>query len=284
MENKTYSFAGVKIRIESEEPIRDSGEFPAFIAGDEKADFTVRVIQNAVPERTGICISEKPASALYFSDGTKKLYSSYCTAYDRKWHDYACFERKGDAGILTVDGTDGLWDNMIIKAIALPALMLEKGRAVLHSSYVLHKGKAVIFTGASGAGKSTQAALWNESFGAVTVNGDRTALGFENGVLTAYGFPLCGSSAVALNVTAPVKAVVSLGKSAENSISMVGAGEAFGILMNGMCYEPRDREESELASDFASKTAASVPVYRFLCRPDSSAAEFLERILYEENK
>ena len=52
-------------------------------------------------------------------------------------------------------------------------VLLTKGVLHLHSSFVLYKDKALVFTAPSGIGKTTQAELWRDFQGALIVNGGR---------------------------------------------------------------------------------------------------------------
>ena len=50
----------------------------------------------------------------------------------------------------------------------------------LHSASILYKGKAWLFSGHSGMGKSTHTALWHKYFQTPYLNGDLNLIGFEN--------------------------------------------------------------------------------------------------------
>lgn len=60
--------------------------------------------------------------------------------------------------------------------IAMERILMEQEAAILHASFIEYEGQAVLFTGPSGIGKSTQAGLWEQYEDAQILNGDRTIL------------------------------------------------------------------------------------------------------------
>ena len=58
---------------------------------------------------------------------------------------------------------ENLRTQLLLEGVDLFDILAERGMLVLHSSYVLRaEGDAILFSGASGIGKSTQAELWRE--------------------------------------------------------------------------------------------------------------------------
>lgn len=67
-------------------------------------------------------------------------------------------------------------------------ILLTKGVLHLHSSFVLHQGKALLFTGPSGIGKTTQAELWRDYQGSMIVNGDACLMRKIEGAYFRYHY------------------------------------------------------------------------------------------------
>ena len=86
-------------------------------------------------------------------------------------------------------------------------------------------GEGILFSGPSGIGKSTQAALWERFAGARTINGDRGLV--CPAARTVSGIFYAGTSGICQNVTAPLRAVVLLGQAAENRVVRARPQEAF---------------------------------------------------------
>lgn len=90
----------------------------------------------------------------------------------------------------------------------------------LHCSAVVLDGKAYLFSGDSGMGKSTHTRLWQRVFGpgARVINDDKPALRVIDGVWYAYGTPWCGKDGINLNEKAPVAGVCFLKQAPHNAI------------------------------------------------------------------
>ena len=65
----------------------------------------------------------------------------------------------------------------------------------IHSSCIVYRGKAVLFLGASGTGKSTHTRLWLENIeGSTLLNDDSPFVRVEDGKVWAYGSPWSGKT------------------------------------------------------------------------------------------
>ena len=96
----------------------------------------------------------------------------------------------------------------------------------LHSSYIIYHDKAILFTGPSGIGKTTQAELWRDYQGAEIINGDVTLIRKWDGRYCAFGAPIHGSSPYCENKSAPIEALIVLQQGTENQIEVLNHFEA----------------------------------------------------------
>lgn len=167
-----------------------------------------------------------------------------------------------------------LWQNM-----ALPQLLAPFGALILHASYIEVNGRAVLFTAASGTGKSTQAALWEKHRGAVICNGDKTGLRVRDGVLYAYGLPFCGTSGICHNVTLPVAAIVALSQAPENHVTRLTPAVAAQTVMANVYADRYIPEEWNRILNLTLDVVSRVPVFHLACTPDERAVEILEKYL-----
>ena len=71
-----------------------------------------------------------------------------------------------------------------------------KGMLFLHSASLLYEGKAWLFSGSSGTGKSTHTNLWHTLWGTPVLNGDLNLLAIKDGKPMIYGTPWCGTSGI----------------------------------------------------------------------------------------
>lgn len=163
----------------------------------------------------------------------------------------------------------------LYEILDLQHYLLRFRRLLIHGAYVLHEGRAIIFTAPSGVGKSTQAELWRQHCGAAVINGDRVVIGFENGRLMAYGFPFSGSSDDCENVDAPVAAIVSLSQAKENRLQRLNGIEALRQLLRGVYLQPENQTDLPKQFDFVAEVVQKIPIYHLACLPDQNAAQLL---------
>lgn len=93
---------------------------------------------------------------------------------------------------------DEAFRNELFHAIRLGFLYLAQrnGMAVLHSASVLYRGRAWLFSGPSGTGKSTHAALWQTQYQTPLINGDLNLIAMQGDTPMIYGIPWCGTSGI----------------------------------------------------------------------------------------
>ncbi len=158
------------------------------------------------------------------------------------------------------------------------ALMLHEA-VVLHASYINRDGQAILFTGPSGTGKSTQAELWEQYAGAEIINGDRALLRRRGSVWHAFGYPCCGSSMICQNRTLPLKAIVILEQAKENRVESLSASQKIRALVSGTEIYLWDTDEINQAFHLAEQISKEVPVIKLACRPDKNAVTVLKEYL-----
>ena len=169
-------------------------------------------------------------------------------------------------------GTAGIFNR-----IGMETLLLQNRGLLLHSSLVKYGENAIIFSGPSGVGKSTQADIWREYLGAEVLNGDRAALRKENGVWNAYGSPYAGTSEIYKNDFAPLKAVVILRQARENRFTRLTDGEAFRYIYPEISIHHWQKEFVSKATDICLEMLADIPVYMLECLPEKDAALLVKK-------
>ena len=176
---------------------------------------------------------------------------------------------------------ENLRTQLLLEAVDLFDILAERGMLVLHSSYVLRaEGDAILFSGASGIGKSTQAELWREFAAARVINGDRSLVDVDRGM--AHGIFYSGTSGICENHSAPIRAIVLPEQRAENRVFVPAHREAFMRLLNQCSYYPWDAESAALMTELVARLVGRVPIYRLDCRKDEGAVRALENELRRE--
>lgn len=166
--------------------------------------------------------------------------------------------------------------------LGFESYLLRKNKLCLHASLVDTPFGGILFSGASGIGKSTQAELWCRYRGARQINGDRPILSKESDGWSAWGSPYAGSSKVHVNACCPVRAIVLLRQAPVCSLRNLSPGEAFRGVWAGLTVHTWDKDFVEKASALAIDLISSVPVIEFGCTPDKQAVDYLEQALQKE--
>ena len=152
----------------------------------------------------------------------------------------------------------------------------------LHSSLIRYQDRAILFSAPSGTGKSTQADLWKQYRGADPINGDRSIIRKKDGKWTAYGSPYAGTSGLFRNESVPIRTIVVLRQSEENTVRLLGQGEAFRYLYSETVVPRWNQETHSHIMDIITQITAEIPVVMLSCRPEESAVDLLDQFLQEE--
>lgn len=163
-------------------------------------------------------------------------------------------------------------------SVSLAQLMLVKNVFFLHSSFITVDGKAILFSAASGVGKSTQAALWQKHCGAEIINGDKSGILIEDGIY-ACGVPFCGTSGICKNHILPLGAIVLLSQAESNSTRQLTGVEALQGVMQNIHLDFLAPDEKRRCVDLIIELLSFVPVYALACTPEKEAVITLENEL-----
>lgn len=146
--------------------------------------------------------------------------------------------------------------------------------AAVHSSVIVKDGRAVMFLGESGTGKSTHTRLWRGTIkGATLLNDDSPFVGVEDGQAVVYGSPWSGKTPCYKAECYPLLAVVRLSQAPHNRIRPLRGVQAIGALLPSL--PPAfafDRELEEHTLAMLSAVLRSVKAYHLECLPNGEAA------------
>ena len=156
----------------------------------------------------------------------------------------------------------------------------KKGLFAIHSASILYHDKAWLFSGHSGMGKSTHTALWHELFGTPYLNGDLNLLGFEDGHITVYGIPWCGTSEIFTTEQYELGGIVLLGRDSQTDrLEKLPPSEKILRVMQRMISPAWKEIQLTRNLSFAEKIADCVPVLHFLCTKNPSAAHTMKNAI-----
>lgn len=150
---------------------------------------------------------------------------------------------------------------------------------MLHASAVELDGKAYLFSGPCGMGKSTHTGLWRQIFGekAQIFNDDKPALRREDGRWYAYGTPWCGKDGINQNKRVPLAGICFLKRGQENVIRRLGEKDAIGHVLYQTLRRFGTVERLEPLLDSLGRLVREIPVYEMENLPKEAAA----RLSYE---
>lgn len=146
---------------------------------------------------------------------------------------------------------------------------------LLHSSMVRLHGKANLFFGVSGTGKSTHSRLWLEYVPECDLmNDDNPIIRFDkDGTLIGYGSPWSGKTLCYRNVSAPVRALVRLEQAPENRIRPLHALDAYASVVAASSTIRWNRRIMDALVPTVERVAMHVPCFHLGCRPDEEAVK-----------
>lgn len=206
-------------------------------------------------------------------------YIKVCKRFDEYSYNIIFTQKKGKSGG-TVYFTDNGYEklkttNELFEMIDTMSALLYYDALLLHSSFIEHNGKAVLFSGNSGAGKSTQADIWKEYRGAQVINGDRAILSRDENGWTACGNPACGSSGICENKKFPLDTIVFVKQSKINKVNELSGFEKFMRLTSQLFCGARKKDDTEKLMQLTEKLASEIRIIELECTADERAADVL---------
>jgi hypothetical protein len=153
-------------------------------------------------------------------------------------------------------------------------LLAKQGGLLVHAASVVRNGRAFLFAGVSGAGKTTISRLAPPN--ATLLTDEISYLRREADGYVAYGTPFAGELAQpGENVRAPLAALYLLAQGAENRIDPVADADALRALLQCVLFFAHDSEIVAHVFDSACHLVQRVPVRRLTFVPDSHVWELI---------
>ena len=152
--------------------------------------------------------------------------------------------------------------------------LTEQAGMLIHSSALVAEGRAWLFSGRSGVGKSTHTGLWQQHFGDAVyiLNDDKPAVRLVEGSFYAYGTPWSGKTNLNVNRKVPLGGIVFLAQAQENRICRMEPTEAFPALFE---QTVRNLSGEQMADFFvtADQLLQEIPVWRLECSISQEAVK-----------
>lgn len=172
--------------------------------------------------------------------------------------------------------------------IAFSQAILREKAVSVHASAVYGNGKAYLFMGKSGTGKSTHSALWINTFdGFDLLNDDNPVIRMQQGKAWAYGTPWSGKTPCYKNLGVPVEGIVRLKQALVNRFLPQNGTNAFILLLPACSVIRIDSYLSGLVCDMLAQMSEITPIGLLECLPNKEAVllcrKGIENIEIEKN-
>jgi hypothetical protein len=154
-------------------------------------------------------------------------------------------------------------------------VLAREGGFLLHAASALRNGKAFLFTGVSGAGKTTISSLAPAD--AILLTDEISYVRRQDAGYVAFGTPFTGElDKLGENISAPITALYLLAKGTENRIDPVLPAEAARALLANILFFAEDEELVQSTFHSAFEFVSRVPVSRLTFVPDARVWELIQ--------
>lgn len=248
--DKRYRFGTVVIRVISDIALKEDERFEAFVVNESLENFSVIVHaldKSVIDKDEKSFYSERTGNTIHFYINEKYIPN------------------------MTIAN--------LFSGAKAAVLLPEKSQFILHAAYIVHEGKAILFSAPSGTGKSTQARYWEMYRNAEIVNEDRVIITCEDGIYYANGCWAMGKSHTCKNIKVPIRAVILLEQGKENKIKKLHAIEKYQKIVIQCSFDDKEKEQCNLITNMVLDMIENVPIIGYACVNDSSSVEGLEKYL-----
>ena len=153
-------------------------------------------------------------------------------------------------------------------------ILAKQGGFLVHAASAIRGGRAFLFAGVSGAGKTTISRLAPSD--AILLTDEISYVRRDGNAYRACGTPFAGELArVGENQSAPLAALFLLEKGPENRIERVAPPEAVRMLLRNILFFAEDAELVNLVFRSACEFVERVPMRRLIFVPDERVWEMI---------
>ena len=233
-----------------------------------------------------IKIADKVLEINAFNETTKR----YCGKFlSEENPDYVITMTEEDLKNESSNSADGkVYVNEEISALyrRIANIFVEDGIIVFHGSSFMINNCGFIITARSGVGKSTHSKLLSDLIGEdfKYINDDKPLL-LVNDSVTIYSSPWNGKERRGNNISAPLKAIMFLGRSEEPNFRKIINKEEIYIKLLSQTYLPKEKASREKALKIVDKLLRDVNFYEINVNQNEESAKMTyERIIKDETK
>jgi hypothetical protein len=153
-------------------------------------------------------------------------------------------------------------------------ILARQGGFLVHAASAIHHGRAFLFAGVSGAGKTTISRLAPAD--ATLLTDEISYVRRAGNAYEAWGTPFAGELArVGENQAAPLSTLFLLEKGPENRVEEISAAEAVRLLLRNILFFAEDTDLVSLVFRSECEFVEKVPVRRLIFVPDERVWEII---------
>jgi len=149
---------------------------------------------------------------------------------------------------------------------------------LIHASALYRHGKGFLFTGLSGAGKSTMASIWSGE-GATVIHDDRVMLRPGKDSWHAYSTPVNDFDT---DKETPLNAIYVISHGPVNSARKISGMEAYTAVLENCIQHQYDRQIISNLLESVHQLTDAVPVYGLQFKNDTEVVGFVEKMHMDE--
>ena len=149
--------------------------------------------------------------------------------------------------------------------------------AVLHSASFLYQGKAWLFSGPSGTGKSTHTNLWHDLLHVPLLNGDLNVLALEGGQPMIHGLPWCGTSGICEPASHPLGGVILLKQAGEDRLENLSDDTKRLLVLQRLISPTWTPQMLSANLSLVEELADKIYITRLHCTKSFSAVEVMKK-------
>lgn len=172
-----------------------------------------------------------------------------------------------------------------VLALDTSSAMVPYGAFLFHSVAFEYRGKAIVFTGPSGIGKTTQYAQWKRLLRdeIKVISGDMPVMSFrDDGSIWMMPSPWNGKEHLHSDHQAPLGGIIVLEQAQINTITRISPVESILPVYSQMCLDRSDKELIRLAFQMEDRLLRKIPVWRLSSRGDLDSARLCHETITGE--